>query len=216
VKQKKILLIAILMTIIAHGGWKPLKNLDHYGPKAFTLKKGVVYVELRKYCESTQKTRYAKYSKSTRVALQIYQTLPHNKNVFSRIPLKERYAVKKGEWGGLVEMGSWYYNGFMLDNAGKTWRLENAKDVIDMIKPIDTPAEVRLILWLDPDIYSSDGDKYRKNGNGYIVKSHYVIHDSSQGAGCGDYSYQYKISRSGKITQKKLLRKKHVKDCGSE
>ena len=95
---------------------------------------------------NTEKTRYAKYSKSTRVALQIYQTLPHNKNVFRRILLKKRYAVKKGEWDGLVEMGSWYYNGFMLDNAGKTWRLENTGDVIDMLYPVDTPAELSLLL----------------------------------------------------------------------
>jgi hypothetical protein len=175
-----------------------------------------VYVELRKQSKSTELAEKVTVSKSNRVALRIYQSTPQNKNVFSHIPLKEKYTLTKGEWGGLVAYGSWYCNGFMLDSVGKSWRLENVQDLIDMIKPIDTPAEIRLILWLDPDIYSSDGDKYRKNGNGYIVKSHYVIHDSSQGDGCGDYSYQYKISRSGKITQKKLLRKKSVDDCGSE
>ncbi len=219
-KQIKIIFITLLLTLTVNAEWKPLKSLEHYGPKAFTLKKGVVYVELRKYSESTEKTRYAKYSKSTRVALQIYQTLPHNKNVFRRIPLKKRYAVKKGEWGGLVEMGSWYYNGFMLDNAGKTWRLENAKDVIDMIKPIDTPAELSLVLWLNGDAqekaekYSA---KYRKSGSGYIIREHHSSHEySSWKYACGEYVFEYKINASGKITQKKLIKKRKFKVCGGE
>ena len=36
----------------------------------------------------------------------------------SRFPLKEKYAIKKGELGGLVASLSWYYNGFMLDAYG--------------------------------------------------------------------------------------------------
>ncbi len=215
-KQIYIVLIAILLTLTVQADWKPLKTLGHFGPKDFTLKKDVVYVVLRTFSESTEMGEKIRVSKGTSVAFRIYESTPQNKNVFSHIPLKKKYTLTKGEYVGMVEYGSWYTNGFMLDSAGKSWRLENVQDLIDMIKPIDTPAEIRLILWLDPKIISNDGDKYRKSGNGYIVKSHYVIHDSSQGDGCGDYSYQYKISRSGKITQKKLLGKKAVDDCGSE
>ena len=53
-KQMKIILITLLMTLTVNADWKPLKSLDHYGPKAFTLKNGVAYVELRKYSEPKQ------------------------------------------------------------------------------------------------------------------------------------------------------------------
>ena len=102
----------------------------------------------------------------------------------------------------------------MLDSNGKQWRLENIQDVIDMIRPIDTPAEVRLVLWLHGVTHTSDGKysiQYRKNGKEYVIKEHYVCHECA--CDCGDYIYQYKVNRSGKITQKKLLRKKAVKLC---
>jgi len=117
-------------------------------------------------------------------------------------------------------MGSWYYNGFMLDNAGKTWRLENAKDVIDMIKPIDTPAELSFVLWLNGDAqekaekYSA---KYRKSGSGYIIREQHSSHEySSWKYACGEYVFEYKINVSGKIAQKKLIKKRKFKVCGGE
>ena len=50
-KQIKIILIILLLTLTVNAGWKPLKSLDRLWPKAFTLKKGVAYVEIRKYTE---------------------------------------------------------------------------------------------------------------------------------------------------------------------
>ena len=219
-KQIKIVLITILLTLTVHAGWKPLKSLDHYGPKAFTLKKGVVYVELYKYRKLTEMAEKVTVSKNTSVALRIYQSTPHNMNVFSRIPLKERYAIKKGEYVGLGGSSSWYYNGFMLDAAGKTWRLENTKDVIDMLYPIDTPADLSLVLWLNSDArekaekYSA---KYRKSGSGYIVQEYHASHEySSWKYACGEYTFEYKINVSGKIIQKKLIKKRKFKVCGGE
>ena len=212
-----MILIATLLTVTANAGWKTLKTLGHYGSKAFTLKRGVQYVELRKYSTSVEKTPLGKDSVTVSTSLRIYRDSPHNKRIFERMTMKKRYAFKKGEWGGLASSGSWYHNGFMLDTARKTWRLENVRDVIDMVRPIDTPAEIRLVLWLHGDAESHADKysaKYRKSGKGYIVKEHYVINDSAYG--CGDYSYQYKISRSGKIRQKKLLRKRSAKECGGE
>ena len=217
-KQIKTILIAILLTLTANAGWKPLQTLRYYGPKAFTLKQGVQYVELRKYSKgwegNSDYKREETVLKMYRTPISAYGT--KTQRTFKQIPGKKSDAFKKGEWAGLGGSGSWYHNGFMLDNARKTWRLENAKDVIDMISPVDTPAEIRLVLWLYGDDNSHAEQysaKYRKSGNSYIVKEHYVIHESPD---CGDYSYQYKISRSGKITQKKLLRKKSVKECGGE
>jgi hypothetical protein len=219
-KQIKTILIIILLTLTVNADWKPLKSLDHYGPKAYTLKKGVAYVELRKYSKSTEMAEKVTVSKNTSVALRIYQSTPHNMNVFNRISLKERYAIKKGEYVGLGGSSSWYYNGFMLDKSGKTWRLENTKDVIDMLYPIDTPADLSLVLWLNNNAqekaekYSA---KYRKGGSGYIVREHHVSHEySSWKYACGEYTFEYKINISGKITQKKLIKKRKFKVCGGE
>jgi len=218
-KQTKALLVAILMTLSTHAGWKQVKTLEHYGPKAFTLKKGVVYVEIRKYTKGKPAMFAGKGWQKINRVLRMYRT-PLSvfgskvKRAFKRIPIKKRYAFKKGHWSGMATRGSWYHNGFMLDNAHKTWRLENAKDVIDMIRPVDTPAEISLVLWLRGDAQdnaSKYSAKYRKSGEGYLVKEHYVISNSAHG--CGDYTYRYKISRSGRITQKKRISKKAIKGC---
>ena len=218
-KQIKMIFIVMLLALTANAGWKSVKTLGHYGPKAFTLKQGVEYVELRKYSKGSEGNsayrRVETVLKMFRTPLSAYGT--KTQRAFKQIPGKKRYAFKKGEWSGLASRGAWYHNGFMLDSTRKTWRLENARDVIDMISPVDTPAEIRLVLWLAGDAESHAATysaKYRKSGKGYIVKEHYTINNSAYG--CGDYSYQYKISRSGKIRQKKLLRKRSEKECGGE
>ena len=81
-----------------------------------------------------------------------------------------------------------------------------------MVQPVDTEAEIRLVLWLNGnadgnvDEYSA---KYRKDGSGYVVKEHYVSNGDDV-YGCGDFTYRYKISSAGKITQKKLLKKEKL------
>jgi hypothetical protein len=220
VKYIKVLCIIALLTFTANANWKPLKLFGQYGPKAFTLKKGVTYVELRKYSESTEYAEKVMVSKNTSVALRIYQSTPRKMNVFSRIPLKEKYAIKKGEYGGLVASLVWYYNGFMLDDMGKTWRLENTKDMIAMLYPVDTPADLSLVLWLNSNAFEySDkySTKYRKSGSGYIVRESHSSHvHNGWKYACGEYVFEYKINASGKITQKKLIKKRKFKLCGGE
>jgi hypothetical protein len=215
-KQMRMIGMAILLSFATQAGWKPLKTLGHYGPKAFSLKKGAAYVEIRKHSKHTE--GYSpKVVKRTSVALRIYHARPRNKSVFAQLPLKKRYGFKKGKYSGMVSSGSWYYNGFMQDSTGKTWRLESAKEVIDMIRPIDTSADIELVLWLHSDAEteaSTYSAKYKKSGKGYLIRQHYIINESSYG--CGDFTYQYKMSRSGRITQKKLLKKRAAKECGGE
>jgi len=225
VKQIKTILIAILLTLTAQAGWKPLKSLDHYGPKAFTLKKGVSYVEVRKYV--TANSGYgAKSTKKKEVALQMYRhPLSYfgsaTKRSFQNLPAREKYAFKKGSYASLGPSQSWYYNGFMLDSHGKQWRLENITDVVEMVKPIDSPAKLSLSLWLHSDAQNradkgSYGAKYRKSGKGYVVQEHHIAYGGGDWIyACGDYTFEYRINRSGKITQKKLLRKKAV-ECGGD
>ena len=160
-------------------------------------------------------------SKSTSMTLRIYRSTPKNKNIFSHIPLKEKYTLTKGEYVGMMSMSSWYTNGFMLDSTGKSWRLENIQDVIDMIKPVDTPADLSLVLWLHSDAQDlsdqkSYSAKYRKSGSGYVIREHHIAYGVGDWVyGCGDYLFEYKVNASGRVTQKKLIRKREV-ECGGE
>ena len=209
----------MLLTFTANADWKSLKTLGHYDPKAFTLKKGVAYVELRKFSTMTlyNSGKSHRTTKMASSALRLYRTAPHDKEVFRRLPIQKRYALNKGSAGGDLSASEWYYNGFMMDSAHKLWRLEYAKDVIDVLRPIDTPAEIRLVLWLNGRYSSSDrySAKYRKDGTTYLVREHFIINDTDTWQGCGDYTYQYRINRSGKIFQKKLIKKKAVRECGA-
>ena len=224
-KQIKTILIAILLTLTVNADWKPLKSLDHYGPKAFTLKKGVSYVEIRKYV--TANSGYgAKSTKKQEVVVRMYRHLLSyfgsvTERSFRSLPPRKKYAFKKGSYASLGPSQSWYYNGFMLDSHGKQWRLENIKDVIDMVKPIDTPAKLSLFLWLHSDAQDrSDKEsysaKYRKSSSWYVVQEHHVAYGGGDWIyACGDYTFEYRINRSGKVTQKKLIKKRKV-ECGGD
>ena len=100
-------------------------------------------------------------------------------------------------------------NGFMIDKNGKMWRMNEVSDVIKYLGIIDTPAELKLVLWLNNEAH--DKDKYRKTSNGYIVISEYdnSINDLGE---CGHFVYRLKVSKKGKITEKKLLKKTESKD----
>ena len=107
-KQIKTILIAILLTLTANADWKPLKTLDHYGPKAFTLKKGVAYVEIRKYTEwyRLNASQGTDTTKEEDTVLKMYR---HSmsyfgsavKRTFQSIPGKKKFAFKKGSAGGM-------------------------------------------------------------------------------------------------------------------
>jgi len=227
-KQIKTVLVAVLLTLTLNAGWKPLKKLDHYGPKAFTLKKGVAYVEIRKYTET-----YIPNAKGgidiTKKKAVVFKMYRHplsdfgsaTKHAFDKISPKKSYAFKKGAYASLGPSAKWYYGAFMLDSAGKSWRLENIQDVVDMIKPVDTPADLSLVLWLHSDAQDLSDQKnysakYRKSGNGYIIREHHVAHGVGDRVyGCGDYLFEYKVNASGRVTQKKLIKKRKV-ECGGE
>jgi len=221
-KQMKIIGMVIVLTLAAQAGWKRVKSLEHYGPKSFTLKQDVAYMELRKF---TSRTDPSGTSKSVETMLRIYRTPLSSfgsqaQRIFSHTPVKKRYAFKKGEYVGLGGTSSWYYNGMMIDYKGKTWRLENVRDVVDMIKPIDTPAEIALVMWLHSDAREKSEKyslKYRKSGSGYIVREYHSTHDYSNWKyQCGEYTFEYRLSREGKLSHKKRMKSKKFKECGSE
>jgi len=214
--------MVIVLTLATQAGWKSVKSLEHYGPKSYTLKQGVAYVELRKWTSSTDPRGTTKHveRKLRMYATPLSHFSPKIRRAFSHTPVKKRYAFKKGEYVGLGGTSSWYYNGVMIDHKGKIWRLENRQDVVDMVKPIDTPAEVALVMWLHSDAREKSEKyslKYRKSGSGYIVREYHSNHDYSNWKyQCGEYTFEYRLSRQGKLRHKKRMKSRNFKECGSE
>jgi len=115
----------------------------------FSLKKGVEYIEVKRvdifkpiYPQAKTKV----HKKTIKKPLSSFGAKVSNN--FKSLPLssKKSKSFLQGSQGYLSGVSSWYYNGFMLDSNLKTWRLENTKDLIDMVKPINTPAEVKLAM----------------------------------------------------------------------
>ena len=103
----------------------------------------------------------------------------------------------------------------MIDSHGKMWRMNTVNDVIGMLGGIDTPAEAKLVLWLNNKNRGiSDEnykDKYRKTSKGYTIISEYDNSIDNIGE-CGHFTYRINISKKGKITEKKLLKKNPSKN----
>ena len=85
------------------------------------------------------------------------------------------------------------------------------RDLIGIVVPIDTPAEVSLVLWAHK--YNEWSAKYRKSGNNYLVED-YVIADTA--AGCFRTTYRSTITRSGRIIHRKRISKHTPQKCGAE
>ena len=220
--MKNFLPLLILTTLAATAGWHPLKNYDLYKPAEYHLKSGIGYVELRLHYEShnlkdsahKHRTRNSVAWKAYRKPLKSFGAKIVKK--FRRIKSSNstRHMLLPGSWHADHLSADWYHNGLMLDTQGKMWWLETYRDLIDMLVPIDTPAEVALVMWIhrqrsqgkEPWDYQT---KYRKNGHNYYVLESYKTPDKTHG-GCYAVQYRYTIDPTGKITQQKRTQKHSV------
>ncbi len=215
----KIIITLMGTVLCVSAGWHPLKPMTDYHGEDFHLKPSVAYVELRRsdtVLLKEYKTKVKRAFIMSRKSLDSYGV--KTAKAFRHIPMssKKRYKLLSGGYG----FSSWYYNGFMLDTHGKIWRLETVKDLIDMVAPIDTPAEAKLVLWAHKHAegFTTDDEgyraKYRKSGQNYIIEEHYAVDDTIYGE-CGVYTYRSTVTRSGRITHRKRISKRPVKDCGT-
>ncbi len=207
------ILIALLCVVSLNAKWKSLKDIKAYSPTSFTLKKGVAYVELRSLI--TSKSNHSKIKRSLNINAKMYRKPLSSYGSdatkrFRNLPMSKskRNIIKQGSWSTEGSYGSWFCNGFMLTNDKKTWRLENKKDVVEIMKPVNTEAELSLIMWL----YGHSGKfKYKKNSHGYTVIEHYSKEQDS----CADVTYRYNITSLGVVT-KKLLKKRAYSCAGAD
>ena len=214
----KITMTLMSTILCVSAGWHGLKSVDAYHPKDFHLKSGVAYVEMRLQNSIAPMHDPKHLNVKTKRVFAMGRKSPSSfgsktANRFRHLPMsaKKRHTLLRGSRAGLIGTSTWYYNGFMLDTHGKIWRLESIKDLIDMVAPIDTSAEVSLILWAHK--YNEWSATYRKSGNNYLVED-YVIADTS--AGCFRTTYRSTITRSGRITHRKRISKYPSQMCGAE
>ncbi len=208
--------------------WQELKALESYPASAYRLKEGVEYMEIRTYSKHVSgmigmtplKTYFKKYVavKLGKKSLDSFdpKVVENFKALSPSTP--EETNIRKNQFALMSAFTSYASNGFMIDKNNKAWQINRVSNVIGKLGEIDTIAEVKFVLWLNDKHRSTmdrkHKDKYRKTSKGYIVISEYENQMTNYGE-CGHFTYQINISKQGKITQNKLLKKKPVKSCGS-
>ena len=199
--------------------WQKLKPLEDYSPDDFNLKKGVEYLEIRTYHKGQKEKKYR--TKDYSIAIRMGETPlsffePKLIKAFKKIApnLSNETNIKQVGFCLMSGCVSKISNGFMIDSHNKMWVMNTTEDILNMIGEVDTPAEAKLVLWLDDkrmgepeeDIY-----QYQKVDNGYKILYEYDNSLSNLGE-CGHFIYEMFITKNGKITQKKLLKKSEPKN----
>jgi len=198
--------------------WQKLKLLKDYSPTDFNLKKGVEYLEIRTYFKGQRNREYN--TKKYQIDVSMGQTPlsffePKLIKMFKKVApnLSKETNLK---YMSFCLMGGCAFkisNGFMIDSRKKMWVMNTTEDILNMIGEVDTPAEAKLVLWLNnkkrgeqkEDIY-----QYHQSTNGYKILYEYDNHLSNFGE-CGHFIYEMFIGKDGNITQKKLLKKSESK-----
>ena len=223
-QKMKIFKIALLILLTTqteaqNSKWSKLKSIKAYPPTAYNLKEGVEYLELRTYHKAPKEKRY---SKKYRVEASMYKKPlnsfpPKLVRKFKKLTpnLSKEADIKRS--GVCLMFGCSLYisNGFMIDSNHKLWRMNEVADIIDMLGKIDTPAELKIVLWLhetnrDANDYKHK-DIYKKSAKGYTVISKYTNRLLNAGD-CGEFTYRLEIDEDGNILERKLLKKRALKD----
>lgn len=210
-----LLLVLFSSTINAKSSkWHTLKALEPYSASEYTLKEGVEYLEIRSYIRSIQSKiysdRYVVVAKFGNKTLDSFEPKVVEKFKASPPNLSEKTNIRKYGFCIMAGCTSYIGNAFMIDKNKKIWRMNEVSDVINMLGVVDTPAEVKLVLWLNDNHRSTNDmnhkDKYLKTSTGYSVLSEYDNSMSNLGE-CGLFTHEISINKQGKITQKKLLKR---------
>jgi len=186
--------------------WQKLQPVNLYSASAFHLKESVECLEM-KMCMMD-----AKGNKCVNKSFTIVGICPEPPKSFNAKLIKrfKKLHPKKSPKDNIrkeTPPGS-ITNGFVLDRKGTIWRLNEVKDILDVLGTIDTPAEAQFVLWL----HGGDPAKsYRKTSKGYEV-----LAEKKTLSPCNDdkdyeeiFIYKIQINSKGKISGKKLV--KHSK-----
>jgi len=218
--MKKLISI-ITLTMILNAGyiWKDLKPIKEYTASGYKMKSDIVYLEIRQYRSyTTFKPKYKKgdfNSQKYKVLLKIGKkpkmSAKRDRNFkYSKADFSKTANIRKSSMCFMRFCDSQISNAFIIDNNGKAWRLNEVQDIINILKPIDTPAELKLLIWLKNirlDMKDENHkEKYKKTKSGYQVIQDYDNSTSNYGE-CGHFNYKFTVYRNGAISKKRLLYK---------
>ena len=218
----RVLLIVFLLTEIQAKSvkWQKLKSLKAYPPSAYNLKEGVEYLEIRSYYKDLGESGHDTSSYTLLLSIYRKPLLSFDSQIVKKFKsiqpnLSKDTNIKQNTMCLMSGCVSRISNAFMIDSQGKVWRMNRVEDIIDMLGEIDTPAEAKVVLWLNEQHRDTTDenhkDKYRKTTKGYTVLSEYDNSIMNLGE-CGNFTHRININKKGKITQKKLLKTRPSKD----
>ncbi len=205
--------ISLLLTTGLHAKgtkWQELKPVHLYSASDFHLKESVKCLELKTCMTDTKGKKCV--GKSFSKVIVCSESLGYfDSKLIKKFKRLYPKVSKLGNIRKKTPINS-ITNGFSIDDKGTIWRLNEVKDIVDILGEIDTPAETQLVLWLHgKDLAKS----YRKVSNGYEVLVEKKILSPCNGK--KDYEeifiYKRQIGKQGKISKQKLIKhtKKEVK-----
>jgi len=195
------------------GKWHTLKELKEYVPSNFILKDDIEYLEIRLYTKGEREQNYStKYNVKVRMGqtpLESFDAKLVKEFKDVKPDLSKETNLKKVAFCLMNGCTHLIGNGFMIKSDKKIWKMNTTQDILDMIDEVNTPAEVRLVLWLHNDKfgnYEKEKYQYRKVSNGYEILHEYENSLSNIGE-CGRFTYEMFVGSDGKISKNKLLKK---------
>ncbi len=221
--MKKIIMIMLLMSFGLYAqGFIPLKPLGEYKSSDYNLKEEVAYLEIRGYfgeAKSVQEVyNETTYQKEIAIHAKSDGFLDENISTNLKVikPNLKDSDIRKDK---MCRFMGCFYKANTAVAALKDKNitsLNKVSDVTVMLGKIDTPAELKLVLWLnDSNKNLTDhkhSESYKRVKNGYEVIS---VHENSvMNIGeCGVFKHKLLVNEKGEIEKKILL--EHVKkdDC---
>ncbi len=201
--QKTVLIILLTIGLYAKGAkWQELKSVHLYTASDFNLKPSVKCLEI-KTCMTDTASKKCGGKPFTEVAICPKSLKHFDSKLINRF---EKLFPKSSTKDNIrkVILPNSITNGFVIDDKGTIWRLNEIEDIIDILGEIDTSAEVQLVLWL---YGKHHGKRYKKVSDGYEVISENF---RSICDGIDDYeeysTYSLHVNREGKVTKEKRLK----------
>jgi len=206
--MRNILLITLFLTAsLWASSWQKLKPTLSYKTDDYQLTT-IECLEFREYLLNENNT--ALLNKKPHITLSICpnrasENLRKFHNTKPKLSSKH-YMRQIGDYHD--DSCDYEVNAFVLDSKGTVYRMDENKDPLAYLAPLNTPAKVALALDL---LDIKGGEKYRTKGKGIEVKTTQVDSNPKDNY-CVKNEYLYQLSLSGEIISKKLLKSKKLKE----
>ncbi len=218
--MKFITIILLTVSLSSANIWKELKPIASYKSTDYRLNSNIAYIELRRYQKYIKSGSNMDKSFNSNIYIKVLQIGEQPKISSNQL---RRFNSIKGDFGDISNIrkdsmslmsgcSCNIVNAFMIDKNSKMWRLNEVKDIVNSIKPIDTPAEIRLIIWLHYIKFDKSKIRYKKIEDGFDILLEYENSLLNRGE-CGKFGYKFTIDKSGKVLNMHQIYKAKSDDC---